>query len=211
MLNTIDAFLKEMKVKFMRIDGSTSLEHRNRNVEAFQREESIKVALLSITACATGLTLTAASNVVFSEMYYTPSTMIQAEDRAHRIGQENTCVNIHYLYGEGTCDYLIYKLLMDKFAVCENALDNTNKGMNVEVQGKKKSLKPVNELGDRIKENKGESLAMVSFLGDKSKLTVLKRVDTPERNKCDIDDDFIDMFLCSDEKKVIKLEEEKKL
>ena len=65
------------------------------------------MAILSITAASTGLTLTAADTVIFAELYWTPATMLQAEDRAHRVGQKN-CVNIHYLIGKNTLDDFLY-------------------------------------------------------------------------------------------------------
>jgi len=97
-----DAFMKE-KRKYIRIDGATTTSLRQDICNKFQNDPTVRVALLSITAANTGLTLTAATTVVFAELYWNPGQMVQAEDRAHRIGQCDS-VNVHYLLAKGTTD-----------------------------------------------------------------------------------------------------------
>lgn len=54
-------------------------------MDRFQEDESMSVILLAITAAGMGITLTAASCAVFAELYWTPGSMAQAEDRIHRL------------------------------------------------------------------------------------------------------------------------------
>jgi len=131
MLDAIEEEVKKLKVDYIRIDGKVKVDKRQENVNKFQNDETCLVAILSITACYTGITLTKASTVVFSELHMTPAVMIQAEDRAHRIGQEHECVNIHYLYGPSTLDEVLFKMLNQKQNIFSNTLDNTSKNMEV--------------------------------------------------------------------------------
>lgn len=89
--------------KFIRIDGSTSPKSRQQQIDDFQTDPSIRVALLGITAAGVAVTLTASSTVWFAELFWTPALMIQAEDRAHRIGQASQ-VRCLYVVARGTLD-----------------------------------------------------------------------------------------------------------
>ncbi|CAL2226526.1 unnamed protein product [Prunus armeniaca] len=87
MIDSIYQFLLKKKVGCIRIDGSIPTVSRQAYVTEFQEKDSVKAAVLSIKAGGVGLTLTAASTVIFAELSWTPGDLIQAEDRAHRIGQ----------------------------------------------------------------------------------------------------------------------------
>ena len=68
-----------------------------------------------------GLTLTSASLVVFAELDWTPGTLEQCEDRAHRIGQSDT-VHVHYLVAAGSLDDWVWSALSKKvigFNACD--------------------------------------------------------------------------------------------
>ncbi|CAK9074383.1 unnamed protein product [Durusdinium trenchii] len=104
MLDELESSLQRASVTYIRIDGSTPMAERSKYIEAFQAKEA-QVALLSLTACSQGFTLTSASLVLFAELYWVPGVLLQAEDRAHRLGQANM-VNVQYLVAPGSVSKL---------------------------------------------------------------------------------------------------------
>ncbi|OAE20045.1 hypothetical protein AXG93_2584s1290 [Marchantia polymorpha subsp. ruderalis] len=122
MMDAIQEFLQKKKVKFIRIDGKTHPASRQDLVKTFQEKEDVKVAVLGIRAAGVGLTLTAASTVIFAEMSWTPGDLVQAEDRAHRIGQESA-VNIYYLHAHDTIDDFIWDAVQHKLENLGQVLD----------------------------------------------------------------------------------------
>jgi len=56
----------------MRIDGRSSAEQRGVLCDRFQRDETVRIAVLSITAANAGINLSAASLVVFAELFWNP-------------------------------------------------------------------------------------------------------------------------------------------
>jgi len=112
------------------VDGSTPNDARQAAVDAFQNDPSIKVFIGSIKAAGVGLTLTAASHVVFAELDWTPANMTQAEDRCHRIGQTDS-VTVQHLVVNGSLDARMAEILVWKQEIIEAALDNPEKAIEV--------------------------------------------------------------------------------
>jgi len=129
LLDGIEQKLVECGVKYIRIDGHTPVLNRAEAVEQFQSREDVRVAVLSITACGQGLTLTAAHTVVFAELYWVPGQLLQAEDRCHRIGQEH-CVDVHYCIAEGSLDERVFLSLNKKRKDTTGILDGKESTMD---------------------------------------------------------------------------------
>ncbi|XP_072057146.1 uncharacterized protein [Arachis hypogaea] len=85
MIDAIHECLLKKKVGCIWIDGGTPAASRQQLVTDFRYQGSC--SMLSIKAGGVGLTLTAASTVIFTEQSWTPGDLIQAKDRAYRIGQ----------------------------------------------------------------------------------------------------------------------------
>lgn len=108
MLDGLERSLQGEPVGYIRIDGGTPSNARTEAVSRFQNDDGVRVALLSLTACCQGLTLNAASVVVFAELFWVPGVLLQAEDRVHRLGQRSA-VDIHYLVARGTVDERMFR------------------------------------------------------------------------------------------------------
>lgn len=109
----------------VKIDGSVSMANRQKAVDAFQTDPKVNLIVGNIKAMGVGLTLTASSNVAFIELGWTSSIHLQAEDRAHRIGQKNH-VNVYYLLAKGTIEEMIMEMLNKKAKIIDQIMDGKN-------------------------------------------------------------------------------------
>jgi len=108
------------------LTGDTPLAERQAAVDRFQSDARCKVFLASITAAGVGLTLTAASHVIFAELDWVPGNVTQAEDRAHRIGQASS-VLVQHLVLDRSLDAKLVHTLIDKQDVVDRALDRESR------------------------------------------------------------------------------------
>lgn len=116
--------LKNTFPKAVTVTGEDNDKAKQLAVDKFQQDEGTKVILLNYRSGGTGLTLTAASDVLFVEFPWTYADCCQAEDRAHRNGQKNA-VTCRYLLGRGTIDEYMYKIIQTKKEVA-NAVTGTD-------------------------------------------------------------------------------------
>ncbi|XP_068051352.1 DNA annealing helicase and endonuclease ZRANB3 isoform X3 [Anomalospiza imberbis] len=137
MLQACTEAVIESKARYIRIDGSVPSAERIHLVNQFQKDPETRVAILSIQAAGQGLTFTAATHVVFAELYWDPGHIKQAEDRAHRIGQCSS-VNIHFLIAKGTMDTLMWAMLNRKAKVTGSTLNGKKEKMQAEEGDKDK-------------------------------------------------------------------------
>ena len=104
------------------IVGDTKMDDRQKAVDLFQNDPSVRYFIGSIKSAGVGITLTAASHVVFAELDWVPGAVSQCEDRCHRITQKGN-VLVQHMVLEGSLDAKIAKSLIAKQEVIDKALD----------------------------------------------------------------------------------------
>jgi hypothetical protein len=104
--------------------GRIAADQRTQQIARFQHDAGCRLIVCSLDAAGVGVTLTAASNVSFVEMGWTPATHDQAEDRVHRIGQHDA-VTAWYLLAADTIDERIAAVVERKRRLVRAASDGT--------------------------------------------------------------------------------------
>jgi uncharacterized protein (DUF3820 family) len=104
--------------------GGMDRESRSSAVRRFQQDNQVRIFIGSIHAAGTGITLTAASHVVFLELDWSPVVMSQAEDRCHCVGQTDS-VQVQYYVFKDTIDEWIARSLLSKQSNLDQILPET--------------------------------------------------------------------------------------
>lgn len=118
----LSSALTKKKISNVVLMGATSAANGKKAVMSFQEDPTVRVFIGNIQAAGTGITLTAASTMFFLEIDWNPSTMMQAMDRIHRIGQTRK-VQIQMLCFKNSLEAAIAKSLERKAQRIEVAID----------------------------------------------------------------------------------------
>ena len=117
------------KYQPLQIIGGQTDKIRQHAIDEFQNNSSRRVVICGLRAGNVGINLTSSSYVIFAELDWSPAIHRQAEDRLHRIGQNNP-VFAHYLIGIGTFDEMLTDVLVSKSVEINSALGDKMEALN---------------------------------------------------------------------------------
>ncbi|EAR81720.2 SNF2 family amine-terminal protein, partial (macronuclear) [Tetrahymena thermophila SB210] len=138
MLDIFENVLNLFNFTYVRLDGSTKIENRQKVVERFNGDSRIFCFISSTRSGGIGLNLTGANVVVFYDTDWNPAMDRQAQDRCHRIGQTRN-VSIYRLISEYTIEEnillkSIQKRKLDEY-IMEEGMFNTQFYEKFDVRG----------------------------------------------------------------------------
>ncbi|SCU84670.1 LAMI_0C08416g1_1 [Lachancea mirantina] len=116
-MDIMEDFLRMRSLKYMRLDGATKAEDRTGMLKLFNAPNSDYFCfLLSTRAGGLGLNLQSADTVIIFDTDWNPHQDLQAQDRAHRIGQKNE-VRILRLITTDSVEEVILERAMQKLDI----------------------------------------------------------------------------------------------
>lgn len=130
-------------ISYFRLDGQTPIAERQDMFDQFYEDESIPVFMLSTKSGGAGINLACANKVIIFDSSFNPQDDIQAENRAHRVGQVRE-VEVVRLVTKDTVEEQIHalgvsKLELDKMVAGEEGTDDEKKGKKMEEAASKLS------------------------------------------------------------------------
>ncbi|KAJ7585616.1 SNF2-family ATP dependent chromatin remodeling factor snf21 [Mycena floridula] len=122
-------FMTMMQWKFLRLDGGTKTEERASFVQLFNAKDSeYQVFILSTRAGGLGLNLQTADTVIIFDSDWNPHADLQAQDRAHRIGQTKAVLILRFITEKSVEEAMYqrarYKLDIDDKVIQAGRFDN---------------------------------------------------------------------------------------
>lgn len=103
--------------------GDTPIEERGPMVKKFQEDPETKIFFGGTRSAGVGITLTAASNVIFLDLPWNPADLDQCENRAHRPGAKYQSLNIYQIISHDSIDGFMKKLLGKKQDIIDRLID----------------------------------------------------------------------------------------
>ncbi|NLB47257.1 MAG: DEAD/DEAH box helicase [Microbacteriaceae bacterium] len=121
-MDRAEAAFAERGLGTISIRGDQTAAFRQQQIDAFNTDPAVSIAVCSLTAAGVGVNLQASSDVVLAELSWTDAEQTQAIDRVHRIGQDEP-VTAWRIVAAQTIDSRIAELIDSKAGLAARALD----------------------------------------------------------------------------------------
>lgn len=119
--------LRELHEKYKKnsvmILGDTDIDKRGEIVKKFQEDPKTNIFFGGMKSSGVGITLTAASNIIFIDLPWTPGDLEQAENRAHRPGAVYQSLNIYQINSRDSIDDFMGSLLKRKQEIIDKLIE----------------------------------------------------------------------------------------
>jgi len=123
-------FVENIAAKYaditVKVRGGVSNDDRMAAVDKFQNDPTCRIFVANMKAASEGLTLTAASDVVFCELAWTPSMHEQCVGRCYGRVNDLHGATAWYLLAEKTIDEDIFELLEEKRKIVDAVTDGVD-------------------------------------------------------------------------------------
>jgi SWI/SNF-related matrix-associated actin-dependent regulator 1 of chromatin subfamily A len=116
------------KLRAPQVDGETPADQRRAVIA------EAPVAVATIKSITTGIDLTGFDNVIFVGLDWVPATLLQAEARVHRLGQDKA-VTMWYLIGVGTVDEIVKDRVLAKLETFADVIGAGSDGLLEDMRG----------------------------------------------------------------------------
>ena len=177
-LDILELVLEREAIAYFRLDGSTKVSQRQDLIDEFSAEENkTPVFMLSTKAGGAGINLAKANKVIVFDSGFNPQDDIQAENRAHRIGQVKD-VEVVRLVSRGTVEEQIYKMGLTKLR-----LDEEVAGVGGEDEGDEKRKLNEGELTEKEKQRRHVVEEMFFQKLEESPEEVVREAQSPVRER----------------------------
>lgn len=156
LMDIMEDYLKWRDLKYLRLDGTTKSEDRGALLKRFNEPESeYFIFLLSTRAGGLGLNLQTADTVIIFDSDWNPHMDLQAQDRAHRIGQKNEVRVLRLVTVNSVEEKILaaakYKLDLNEKIIKAGMFDNKSTG-----QERRQFLQAILSTTDDDDENENE-------------------------------------------------------
>lgn len=202
MLDILEDYLIWKGTKYFRLDGNTDHETRQNMINSYNEDGSpYFLFMLSTRAGGLGINLYTADVVILYDSDWNPQMDLQAQDRAHRIGQKKQ-VRVYRLVTEGTVEERIVekaelKLRMDALVIQSGRLADKDKKLGADEMlkmiqfGAQEMFKSkdstitdddIDAILDMSDKRTNESVKQLNSLGDLDSLQSFTFDTKPEKN-----------------------------